>query len=322
MKAVCFGDLLLRLNPFGYECFTQASAFEAKYTGAEANVAFSLQTFGVETEFVTKVPTHEIGQAALDYMRKYGISVKNVVRGGDRLVLFYLKKGASQRSGNVIYDRANSAFTQAKREEFDWDKIFDGAAWFHLTGITPALSKELEEICLHALKKAKEKNITVSIDLNYRAKLWTKERAKDTLECFLPYVDYCKDLFWFSDESMDIEENANRMIKQFDMKGVAVTLRESRSANDHSFSGLFFTKGACYRSQKYDMHIVDRVGGGDAFSAAWIYALINGYTAQETIDFAVAASCLKHSVDGDFNFVTKEEVKNLMKGNVSGRVQR
>lgn len=322
MKIVCFGDLLLRLNPPVYERFLQANEFKCRYTGAEANVAVSLSNFGMETEFVTKVPEHEIGQAAINYIRKYGVKVDNIVRGGDRLGLFYIEKGASQRSGKVIYDRANSAFTQAQRKEFSWDKIFEGAMWFHLTGITPALSNELVEICLEALKKAKEKNITVSMDLNYRSKLWTQEKAKATIERLLPYVDYFKDLFWLDGETTDIQATAERMIRKFGFKGVAVTLRNGKSANEHEFSGVFFKDGEWYCSKKYKMHLVDRVGGGDAFCAGWIYALTNGYTPQETIDFAVAASCLNHSIEGDFNLVTKEEVENIVNANSSGRIQR
>ena len=322
MKAVFFGDLLLRLNPPGYQRFVQVNEFCYTYTGAEANVAVALSNFGMETSFVTKVPTHEIGQASLNYLKQYGVGVDNVVRGGERLGVFYLEKGASQRGGNVIYDRANSAFTQAKREEFDWDIIFRDATWFHITGITPALSDELVEISLDALKKAKERGITVSMDLNYRSKLWTKEKAMETYAKLLPYVDYCKDLFGFHEGAVDVEKIAKWMIDEFGLKGVAVTFRKAKSANDHDFSAFFITDGEIYPSKEYSMHLVDRVGGGDSFSAGWVYALMNGYSPQETIDFAVATSCLKHSVEGDFSLVTLEEVKSLINGDASGRVQR
>ena len=324
MKTVCFGEIMLRLNPPQYERFLQTDEFRLSFTGAEANVAVALNNLGVEAEFVTKVPAHEIGQWSIDYVKKYGVSVKNVVRGGERLGLFYLEKGASQRGGKVVYDRANSAIALAKHEEFDWDKIFQGATWFHLTGITPALSDTLAEICLDALKKAKKLGITVSMDLNYREKLWTREKARETLKTLLPYVDYCKDLFWFEDGATegDIPATVQRMQKEFGIKGVAVTFRESASANEHRFSGAFFVGGKVYRSKQYDMHVVDRVGGGDAFSGGWIYALLNGYEPQQAIEFAVATSCLKHSVEADFCLLTVEEVQNLMRGNGSGRVQR
>ena len=241
MKVLFFGELMLRLNPPLYERFIQASEFKITYTGAEANVAVSLSNFGLETEFVTKVPDNEIGQAALNALRKYGVSVKSSVIGGDRLGLFYLEKGASQRGGKVIYDRANSAFALSQRLDYDWDAIFDNIRWFHLTGITPALSDELVDICIDALKKAKEKGVTVSIDLNYRSKLWTKEKAIAVYEKLLPYVDYCKDLLWFQGGEIDIENTANLMIKQFNLKGVAVTMRKSKSASEHDFSALYVT---------------------------------------------------------------------------------
>lgn len=322
MKVLFFGDLLLRLNPPLYERFVQANEFKVTYTGAEANVAVSISNLGLEAEFVTKVPNNEIGQAALNALRKYGVSVKGSVIGGDRLGLFYLEKGASQRGGKVIYDRANSTFALSKRSDYDWDAIFEDVRWFHLTGITPALSDELVEVCLEALKKAKEKGVIVSIDLNYRSKLWTKEKANDVFKQLLPYVDYCKDLLFDEDDSIRLEEKAKKMIKDFNLKGVAVTLRKSKSASEHNFSAVYVTKESIYYSKEYTMHLVDRVGGGDAFSAGWIYALISNYTPQETIEFAVAASCLKHTIEGDFNLVTKDEVENLVNGDTLGRVQR
>lgn len=320
-KVVTFGELMLRLSPEGYLRFLQSEKYQATFGGAEANVAVSLANYDIDVAFVTKLPEHEIGQSVINSLRKFGVDTSKIVRGGERVGVFYCEKGASQRPGKVIYDRAYSAIAMAKKEDFDWDKIFDGVSWFHFTGITPALSDELAEICEEALKVAKSKNITVSCDINYRSKLWTKEKAKKTMLRLLPYVDYCKDLYWF-DDNLNEKETVDRMIKQFGLKGVAVTMRNSESANDHDFSAKYFIDGKTYCSKEYRMHIVDRVGGGDAFSAGWIYALMQDYAPQKVIDFAVAASCLKHSIEADYNMVSVVEVNNLVGGDASGRVQR
>ena len=322
MKVVTFGELMIRFSPDLYLKWLQTDNFNAIYTGAEANVAISLANFGVPSRYVTKLPEHEIGQAAVNAVRKFGVDTDMVARGGERIGLFYLEKGASQRPSKVIYDRKYSAISMAQKSDFDWDKIFDGADWFHLTGITPALSDGLAEICLIALQKAKEKGLTVSMDLNYRAKLWTLDKARETLQKLLPYVDYCKDLFWYADGETDRETIVKRMFDEFSLKGLFVTKREAKSANDHDWSGSFYVGGKEYKSKKYSMHIVDRVGGGDSFSAGFIYALKNGYSPQETIEFAVAASCLNHSIAGDYNLVSAEEVTALACGDGSGRVQR
>ena len=322
MKIVTFGEVMLRLSPNLYERWVQTDTFNVVYTGAEANVAVSLANFGEKVAFVSKFPAHEIGQAAVNSLRKFGVNTDMVVRGGERMGIFFLEKGASQRGGKVIYDRAHSAIATAKQSDFDWDKIFEGADWFHLTGITPALSDELAKICLTALQKAKEKGLTVSMDLNYRAKLWTLEKARETLKTLLPFVDYCKDLFWFEDGEQDAESVVQRMMKEFNLKGVFVTFRQAKTANDHDWSGAFYTNGKSYHSKRYSMHVVDRVGGGDAFSAGFIYALRNGFAPQETVEFAVAASCLKHTVEGDYNLVSVNEVLALAGGDGSGRVQR
>lgn len=322
MKVVTFGELMIRFSPDLYLRWTQSDRFNALYTGAEANVAVSLANFGLESRYVTKLPEHEIGQAAVNSLRKFGVDTDLVVRGGERIGLFYLEKGASQRSGKVIYDRKYSSIATAKQSDFDWENIFNGADWFHLTGITPALSDELAEICLTALKTAKQKGLTVSMDLNYRSKLWSLEKARKTLEKMLPYVDYCKDLFWYEDGETDREKIVARMMKDFDLKGLFVTFRQTKSANDHEWSGAFYTDGKEYLSKKYSMHVVDRVGGGDSFSAGFIYALKSGFSPQKTIEFAVAASCLKHSIEGDCNLVGVDEVLTLMDGDGTGRVQR
>jgi 2-dehydro-3-deoxygluconokinase len=267
------------------------------------------------------------------------VDTSKIVRGGDRIGVYFVEKGASQRASKVIYDRANSAIATAKRSDFDWDSIFEGVEWFHFTGITPALSDEAALLCEDACKAAKAKNITISCDLNYRNKLWSKERAGEVMSKLCAYVDYCianeedaKDVFGIEADNTDIyggklDRNgyisvAKKLTDKFSFKGVAITLRESKSANDNDWSGMLYTGGEAYFSKKYSIHIVDRVGGGDSFGGGLIYSLISGYTAQGAIEFAVAASCLKHSIEGDFNLMSKAEVERLAGGDASGRVQR
>lgn len=338
-EVVTFGELMLRLAPENYLRFVQSERYQATFGGAEANVAVSLANYGVNAAFVTKLPLHEIGQAAVNSLRKFGVETGKIVRGGERVGIYYCEKGASQRPSKVIYDRAYSAVATAKREDFDWQCIFDGARWFHFTGITPALSDGTAEICLDAVKEAKKKNITVSCDLNFRKKLWSKEKAGKVMGELCKYVDYCianeedaKDVFGIEAENADVDGGkldrngyvsvAKKLTERFGFKGVAVTLRESRSANDNGWSGMLYTGGTAYFSKKYSMHIVDRVGGGDSFGGGLIYALLNRYAPQEAIGFAVAASCLKHSVEGDYNLVSLAEVENLAGGDANGRVQR
>ena len=338
-KVVTFGEIMLRLNPPLYERFVQATKFDCTYSGAEANVAVSLANYGLDAAFVTKLPAHEIGQSAINSLRKYGVDTSKIVRGGDRIGVYFVEKGASQRASKVIYDRANSAIAAAKRSDFDWESIFEGVEWFHFTGITPALSEEAAVLCEDACKAAKAKGITISCDLNYRNKLWSKERAGDVMGKLCAYVDYCianeedaKDVFGIEADNTDIyggklDRNgyisvAKKLTDKFSFKGVAITLRESKSANDNDWSGMLYTGGEAYFSKKYSIHIVDRVGGGDSFGGGLIYSLISGYTPQGAIEFAVAASCLKHSIEGDFNLMSKAEVERLAGGDASGRVQR
>ena len=338
-KAVTFGELMLRLSPEGYLRFLQSEKYQATFGGAEANVAVSLANYGIDVAFVTKLPEHEIGQSVINSLRKFGVDTSKIVRGGERVGVFYCEKGASQRPSKVIYDRAYSAIAMAKKEDFDWDKIFDGVSWFHFTGITPALSDELVEICEEALKVAKTKGITISCDLNYRKKLWTKEKAGKVMAKLCKYVDYCianeedaKDVFGIEADNTDIYGGkldrdgyisvAKKLTDKFGFKGVAITLRESKSANDNDWSGMLYTNGQAYFSKKYSIHIVDRVGGGDSFGGGLIYTLLNDYTPQQAIEFAVAASCLKHSIEADYNMVSVAEVQNLAGGDASGRVQR
>ena len=338
-KVVAFGELMLRLAPENYLRLVQAEKYQATFGGAEANVAVSLANYGVDVAFVSKLPEHEIGQSAVNSLRKFGVDTSKIVRGGERVGIYYCEKGASQRPSKVIYDRAYSAIAMAKKEDFDWDKIFEGVKWFHFTGITPALSDDVAEITLQALKVAKSKNITVSCDLNFRKKLWTKEKAGKVMEELCHYVDYCianeedaKDVFGIEAENTDIYSGkldrdeytsvAKKLTKRFSFKGVAITLRESKSANDNDWSAMLYTDGKAHFSKKYSIHIVDRVGGGDSFGGGLIYALLNDYDSQSAIEFAVAASCLKHSIEGDYNLVSKKEVEALANGDASGRVQR
>ena len=339
MKVITFGELMLRLAPEGYYRFVQADSFGATFGGGEANVAVSLANYGVPVDFVTKLPKHEIGQAAVNSLRKYGVGVDKIVRGGDRVGIYFLEKGASQRPSKVIYDRAGSAIAKASPEDFEWKSIFADADWFHFTGITPALSPEVAKICLAAVKEAKAAGLTVSCDLNYRKKLWTREEARAAMSEICRYVDVCisneedaADVFGIHAEGTDVDTGkinrdgyrsvAEQLTKMFGFRAVAITLRESISANDNNWAAMLYQGGECYFSRKYAMHIVDRVGGGDSFGGGLIYAMRAGYDPQRTIEFAVAASCLKHSVEGDYNMVSVAEVEALAGGSGSGRVQR
>ncbi len=338
-KVVTFGELMLRLAPENYLRFVQSEKYEATFGGAEANVAVSLANYGVDAAFVSKLPSHEIGQAAVNSLRKFGVDTSMIVRGGERVGIYYCEKGASQRPSKVIYDRAYSSISMAKESDFDWDQILEGVEWFHFTGITPALSDDVAAICLTACKKAKEKGITISCDLNFRKKLWSKEKAGQVMGELCHYIDYCianeedaKDVFGIEADNTDIYGGkldregyisvAKKLTDRFHFKGVAITLRESKSANDNDWSGMLYTNGEAVFSKKYSMHIVDRVGGGDSFGGGLIYALLNDYAPQAAIEFAVAASCLKHTIEGDYNMVSLAEVQNLAGGDGSGRVQR
>ncbi len=339
MKVITFGELMLRLAPENYLRFVQSEKYEATFGGAEANVAVSLANYGVDVSFVTKLPDHEIGQSAINSLRKFGVDTKKIVRGGERVGIYYCEKGASQRPSKVIYDRAYSSIAMAKKTDFNWAEIFDGADWFHFTGITPALSDETSQICLEACKQAKSLGIKISCDLNFRKKLWSKEKAGQVMSELCNYIDYCianeedaKDVFGIEADNTDIYGGkldregyisvAKKLTAKFNFKGVAITLRESLSANDNNWSGMLYVDGKAYFSKKYAMHIVDRVGGGDSFGGGLIYSLLNGYDPQKAIEFAIAASCLKHSIEGDYNMVSKKEVETLAGGDASGRVQR
>lgn len=339
MKVVCFGEIMLRLAPEGYYRFVQAEKFGATFGGGEANVAVSLANYGLDATYVTKVPDNDIAQSCVNSLRKFGVDTSKIVRGGERLGIYYLEKGASQRPSKVIYDRAYSSISMASRSDFDWNKIFEGATWFHFTGITPALSDACAEICLDAVKAAKEKGITVSCDLNYRKKLWSKEKAKEVMTKLAAYIDVCianeedaSDVFGIKADDTDITTGklshegyksvAKKLVDTFGFKKVAITLRGSISANDNNWAAMLYDGENYYQSKNYLIHIVDRVGGGDSFGGGLIYSLINNFEPQDAIEFAVAASCLKHTIEGDYNMVSVDEVLKLAKGDGSGRVQR
>ena len=338
-KVVTFGEIMLRLVPEGYYRFVQTDTFGATYGGGEANVAVSLANYGFDTKFVTKLPTHEIGQAAVNSLRKFGVDTTAIARGGDRVGIYFLEKGASQRPSKVIYDRAGSSIYTASKADFDWEKIFEGVTWFHFTGITPALNDEVAELCADACKAAKKLGITISCDLNYRNKLWSKEKAGEVMGKLCKYVDVCianeedaSDVFGIHAANTDVSSGvvnhdgykdvAKQLADRFGFTKVAITLRESISANDNNWSAMLYDGSEYYFSKKYAMRIVDRVGGGDSFGGGLIAASLNGYDSQSTIEFAVAASCLKHSIEGDFNMVSMDEVLKLAGGDASGRVQR
>lgn len=338
-RIVCFGEIMLRLAPEGYYRFFQNDTMQATFGGGEANVAVSLANYGMDASYVTKLPSHAIGQAAVNSLRALGVDTKNIVRGGERVGIYYLEKGASQRGSVCIYDRAYSAIQLAKRTDFDWDKIFDGADWFHFTGITPAIGGELVDICLDACKAAKAKGVKISCDLNYRGKLWTRDEARKAMTELCKYVDVCisneedaKDVFGIEAENTDIyggkldKEGYKSVAKQlkdtFGFEKVAITLRSSISASDNDWAGMLYDgENYCF-SKEYHLHIVDRVGGGDSFGGGLIYALLSGKDTQSAIEFAVAASALKHSIEGDYNRVSVSEVEKLAGGDGSGRVQR
>ena len=340
-KFITFGEIMFRLNPEGYLRLVQADKLEVSVAGGEANVSVSLANYGLDTAFVSKVPTHEVGDIVIRGLRTYGIDTKYILRGGRRLGIYYVEKGASQRPSKVIYDREGSAIAEAKPEEFDWDTIFEGAEWFHWTGITPALSDNMVETTLQALKKAKEKGVPVSCDLNYRKKLWSREKAGEVMAQLVPYVDVCianeedcADVFGIHAEGTDIESGkldhqayisvARQLAQKFGCKKVAITLRGSISASENDWAGMLYdaaTDTASF-SRTYNIKLVDRVGGGDSFGGGLIYALSQGYNDADAINFAVAASCLKQTIEHDFNQVKVDEVLALMNGSGSGRVQR
>ena len=330
---------MLRLSPEGFNRFVQADKFDVNYGGSEANVAFSLANYGVNSIFVTKLPDNDIGQSAYNKLRQFGVNTSKIIKGGERLGIYYMEKGASQRPSKVIYDRFNSAISQSNIDDFNWDEIFKDVNWFHFSGITPALSDNLAEICLIACKKAKQLNITVSCDLNYRAKLWSEDKANAIMSELMKYVDVCianeediEKVFRIKAENTDVNQGqldynsykivAKEVLNKFNLSKIACTLRTSISASDNKWTAILYDGKEFYQSEEYEIHIVDRVGGGDSFVAGLIYGFLSDFSNQDSLEFATAASCLKHSIEGDFNVVSVDEVRSLASGNASGRVQR
>lgn len=339
MKVITFGEIMLRLAPHGYLRFSQANEFQATFGGGEANVAVSLSNYGIDACFVTKLPDHEIGQVAINDLRALGVDTSKITRGGERIGVYYLEKGASQRPSNVIYDRAYSSISKACSQDFNWEEIFSGADWFHFTGITPALGENVAELVFEAAKAAKHHGLKVSCDLNYRKKLWTTDEARETMTKIVGNVDVLianeedsEKVFGIKATGTDVDTGelnhdsyvdvARKLQEKFDFEYVAITLRKSITANDNRWAAMLYHNGVARFSPEYDVHIVDRVGGGDSFAGGLIYALLNNYSVKDAVNFASAASCLKHSIEGDYNRVSVSEVKTLVDGDGFGRVQR
>lgn len=338
MKVLTFGELLLRLSAPGYEKLFQSDDLKATFCGGEANVAVSLANFGVDSCFVTKLPDNDIGRASAHSLDYFKVDTSKIIYGEGRMGLYYLEKGASQRPSKIIYDRQYSAMSLANEDEFNWDDLLKEVDWFHWTGITPALSKNCFNILLKACKKAKEKGIIISCDLNYRKKLWSSEVAQRAMRELVKYVDVCIGNEEDAQLALGIENNskvedaelsisdyesiARTIEKEYGCKRVAFTLRESYSANRNGWSGILYHEGKTFISKKYDIQLVDRVGGGDSFSAGLIYGIIKKLGCQNAIEFAVAASCLKQTMEGDFNRVSADDVYCLINSSGNGRIQR
>ncbi len=339
-KIVTVGEIMMRLQPSGYKRFMQADSFDIVFGGGEANVAVSLAQFGEDVAFVTKLPRNAIADKCVKELKGWGVDVSKIVRGGDRMGIYFCEKGCSQRGSNVIYDRAGSAIANIGENDLDISAVLDGAEWLHWTGITPAISDAMAEVTEKILIEAKRRNVTVSCDLNYRKKLWSREKANAVMSKLVKYVDVlisneedCKDVFSIEAENTDINSGVisqkgyegigKRLMEKFpNIKYVAFTLRESVSASCNGWSAMLIDGKNVYKSKKYTIDIVDRVGGGDSFGAGLIYGLKNKLGEQNAIEFAVAASCIKHTVEGDFNIASVDEVNKLAGGDGSGRVQR
>ena len=330
---------MLRLSTPGNTRIVQSDSFDVNYGGGEANVAVSLANYGHDAYYVTKLPKHEVGQAAVNALRRYGVHTDYIVRGGNRVGIYYLESGSAMRPSKVIYDRADSAIAKANSSDFDFDAIMEGADWFHFSGITPAISDSAAELTLIACKKAKEHGVKVSCDLNYRKKLWSVEKAQSVMTPLMEYVDVCigneEDAQYCLGFKPDADVEAGntsadgyysifkQMKEKFNFEYVVSTLRESYSASHNGWKALIYDGKEFYESKHYDIEpIVDRVGGGDSFSGGLIHGLLTMDNMKDALEFAVAASALKHMINGDFNLVSKEEVESLAKGNANGRVQR
>ncbi len=338
-KVVTLGEIMLRLSTPDYKRFVQADTFDVTYGGGEANVAAAICNYGEQGVFVTKVPNNAIGQSAINHLRRYGVDTRFIARGGERLGIYFLETGASMRASQVIYDRAGAAIADADAAEFDFDQILDGADWFHTTGITPALSDKAAALTEAALKAARAKGITTSIDLNYRKKLWSKEKAREVMTRLCQYVDVCigneedaDTTLGFKAAHTDVTKGElnldgykdvfRQMKEKFGFKFIASSLRESYSASDNGWSALVYDGSEFHHTKKYNVRIIDRVGSGDSFASGLIYGLVTGMSMKDAAEFGVAASALKHTIPGDLNHATLSDVKELVKGDGSGRVQR
>lgn len=340
MNIVTLGEIMLRLSSPEHSRFTQSESFDVCYGGGEANVAVSLANYGHDAYFISKLPKHEIGQSAVNALRKYGVHTDYIKRGGNRIGIYFLESGASMRASKVIYDRSDSAIAEATVEEFDFDEIMSGADWFHFSGITPAISEKGAELTKAACKAAKKHGVKVSCDLNYRKKLWTPQEAQKIMCDLMQYVDVCigneedaELCLGFKPEGSDVSKGKldkagyqtifKQMAETFNFSIVCSTLRESFSASHNGWSAMIYNGKDFYESKRYDISpIIDRVGGGDSFSGGLIHGLLTKDTQRDALEFAVAASALKHTIPGDFNLVSAEEVEILANGDGSGRVQR
>jgi 2-dehydro-3-deoxygluconokinase len=342
-RVVTFGEIMMRLSPPGYQRFAQARSFDLTFGGGEANVAVTLANFGVPVDFVTRVPQNDLGDACVNYLRQFGVGTTKIVRGGERLGIYFLENGAVQRGSKVVYDRSGSSIATVEPGMINWKTVFDGASWFHVTGITPAISKSCADVALEAARTAEEMRLTVSVDLNYRAKLWKWGKpAREVMTGLVKSADIAigneedaEKVFGIQAPGVDVAAGkvnlsdyrtvAEKLKAQFpNLKKVAITVRGSVSASHNTWSGVLHDDKAFYTAPVYDItHIVDRVGGGDAFAGGLIYGLLKyGENPQKALDFATAAGCLKHTVPGDMNMVTVSEVEGIMSGVVSGRVSR
>jgi 2-dehydro-3-deoxygluconokinase len=341
MKVVTFGEIMLRLSPPGFERFFQSPILSATFGGGEANVAVSLAQFGLDSYYVTRLPTHDIGEAAIRALRAEGVKTDFIVRGGERLGIYFAEAGASQRASNVVYDRAHSAISELDPGTVDWKAVFAGADWFHVTGITPALGDKAAACTREALNAAKAAGARVSVDLNFRKKLWTEKRAQDVMRPLMRQVDLMvaneediQSVLGFEVPGTDVvageldlegyKRVAQQVSRDFGCSLVAITLRESVSASDNGWSAVVWdnARSQFLQSQRYDVRLVDRIGGGDSFAAGLIYGLLTGRAPDAALRFAVAAGALKQTIPGDFNRVSVAEVDRLASGDASGRVQR
>lgn len=338
-KVVCFGEIMLCLSPEGYLKFGQANKMNVNYSGAEANVCVALGLNGIPNEFVTKIPKNEISSCALRSLKKFDVGLNHLIYGGDRLGVYFIEKGASQRASKVLYDRKYSSIAMASVEEFDWDSILEGASFFHFTGITAALGENLPEILLRACKTARRLGVKVSCDLNYRKNLWSTQKAQEVMQQLVNYVDIligneedAEKVLGIKAAGTDVTQAqldhegyidvAKQICEKYGCETVGITLRTSISASFNKWAAMLYTEGKAFFSKEYNIQIVDRVGGGDSFASGLIYSMYHGFDKRKSLEYATAASCLKQTIEYDFNLAMADEIEALMLGDGSGRVQR